>query len=170
MANEMPSQAWQRKVNLLASGYRQIHSRTGTPSMIGHALSRSHRKPRHASRKRAQQMRNAMVACPRESLPLGSARPAVRGFAPSIFRSSSRLAIMAAERALIMAHTTRRRLNPNCPLLLSPVGPVAAMKAASRAKGRANTLCAILISPAIWRIDWIGEAAVDGRRDICSGF
>src|ERR1700679_2742873 len=92
----------------------------------------------------AQQADRIAPPNPREREPDGIARRAVRGFRASSFASIRRLAAIATVRAVIMHKTIKRIL----PAVSDPGNIRPASTALRIAHGIANTVWAILISPA----------------------
>ena len=86
--------------------------------------------PAHAAVKAA--------TAPGLTCPAGRARPAVRGLAASIRRSTSRLNAIAALRAPTMATTIQKTVRHEG-------HPPAASSIPRKANGRANSVCSILI-------------------------
>ncbi len=93
-------------------------------------------------RKTAQAMAVKAATKPRERVPAGRARVAVRGFLASMSASTRRLKAMAAVRAETMQTTIQNRTGRRGM-------PWAASTAPVSAKGRAKMLCSHLI---IWSV------------------
>lgn len=149
-ASEAPSQMWQAHVPLFIIGYRQSHARTGKPRITGQALPLIRRNMRQITMKAMHEIASPVNMAPGVVAPAGKALLEVLGLRASMSRSIQRLASMAAVRAATIARTTsvksiQSREPATC--LSGSIGQ-AAMNRPNRAKGRAKTLCASLMSRA----------------------
>src|SRR5262249_52060468 len=130
---------------------RLVYEYTNTePSAIGDRTNAS-RLSRHAANKNKAEETHVNIQTNRASTrPDGSARPAVRGLAASMWRSAIRLNAIAADLAPTMASMIQRSFSTQNPAGRGPTSRAASV-APRKANGSANRVCSILIISSVTR-------------------
>jgi len=143
---------------------RLVYEYTNTElSATGDRISVSRLSCHAASTNKAEEMHVNIQTNHASTWPDGNARPAVRGFAASMWRSAILLNAIAADLAPTIATVIQMSLSTQNQTGLGPVSR-AARVAPRNANGSANRVCSILIISSVIRNRLIAVIVVFGRQ------